>query len=290
MEMSFVDSFGNRWEHVSGCVLCGQEDTGRITRVNPSRYVFRTEVSPWLVKCRSCRLVWPDPRIRATSKTARKPQQHGALELSFAPPSIEHDAKLLSWIEQRKGTGTLLDFGCGHGRLLQGARKHGWQVFGIEVNKEALDYVHTELGIPVSPSLQRPSFLNRSFDVVVLEEVLEHLLDPVTVLGEIYRVLRDDGIVLITTPDIGSIKARLLGSHWNMVHMTTHYYLYSKDSLSYLLNRVGFVIKDRQTWLSGGGRWRDTIKRMLAQLGLPTATHLVVIAEKKVLDDNKRRI
>ncbi len=124
-------------------------------------------------------------------------------------------------------------------------------------------------------------FSPRSFDVVVMKEVVEHLTDPVGVLRSVRAVLKDDGILYLSTPDISSIEARLKRQRWCMIYVNSHYYFYSPRSLGYLLNRVGMRIRERILWEPGGVWWKDRVKWGFSQLGI--ATHrLTAVIEKNV--------
>ena len=52
---------------------------------------------------------------------------------------------------------------------------------------------------------QKLDYADDSFDVVFFLDVYEHLRDPVSIIEEIHRILKKDGICVITTPNIASI-------------------------------------------------------------------------------------
>jgi 2-polyprenyl-3-methyl-5-hydroxy-6-metoxy-1,4-benzoquinol methylase len=104
----------------------------------------------------------------------------------------------------------LLDVGAAHGYLAGELRSQGFQVTGLEADsvlgeeaaKHCDEFVLLDLDGPL------PGF-NRSFDVMVFGDVLEHLKDPETVLREFVRHLSDNGEVIISLPNVANIYVRL---------------------------------------------------------------------------------
>jgi SAM-dependent methyltransferase len=101
--------------------------------------------------------------------------------------------------------GRVLDVGGGNGAIeLAFAASERFTPFSVEyLWNAAAARVHQYAATPFRRSLADAAtlpFHDRSFDVVLFLETLEHVRNPHAVGAEIARVLRDDGIVLITTP------------------------------------------------------------------------------------------
>ena len=93
-------------------------------------------------------------------------------------------------------SGRLLDVGCGHGLLLDEARRRGYDTVGLELSREAAEHAREALGLDVR-ELPLEGFSEGTngdspggFDVVVLADVLEHLDDPVDAIDRCARLLR----------------------------------------------------------------------------------------------------
>lgn len=138
--------------------------------------------------------------------------------------------------------GPTLDIGCGDGSVLQalGARA---DLFGVDTSEPALQLARgrvpqatlvrgdVQAGLP---------FSDQSFGLVLMLDVLEHLYNPVMALGEVRRLLRDDGILVVTTPNANSPMRFVRGKKWFGVADPAHMLLFTEFTLSHLLERCGF--------------------------------------------------
>jgi len=134
----------------------------------------------------------------------------------------------------------LLDVGCSIGFFLDEAKEKGWKVFGVEPSEWASHYATEQLNLKVyNTTLENAKLQDNYFNVVVMLDTIEHLLNPGNVLIEIKRILKPNGILYINTPDVESAASRILRAKWwgiNRYHL--HYF--SKKTLSKLLTSVGF--------------------------------------------------
>lgn len=105
-------------------------------------------------------------------------------------------------INTRGGQIRLLDAGCGEGFLSKQIKEHfpDWKVIGLDGAEEAIDLArafHKGIDFKVG-SIYKLPFKDKSFDIVVCSEVLEHLDRPYDALRELKRVT--DGALLLTVP------------------------------------------------------------------------------------------
>ena len=91
----------------------------------------------------------------------------------------------------------VLDFGCEKGNFLQLTKKISKRSVGVELNKKNCDYLNN-IGIQCVNKL---SDLNEEkFDLITLNHVFEHLNDPINILIELQKYLKDDGTIIIEVP------------------------------------------------------------------------------------------
>lgn len=140
--------------------------------------------------------------------------------------------------------GRLLDVGCGTGFFMELAHQSSnWEVFGLDLSDWAVNYARQELGIKniSAGTLLEVKLEDNFFDVVVMTELIEHDKSPILLLKEAFRLLKDGGLLLITTPNIGGIKAKLSGQGWWQL-AKEHLFLFNQVSLIRLLEGAGFRI------------------------------------------------
>jgi 2-polyprenyl-3-methyl-5-hydroxy-6-metoxy-1,4-benzoquinol methylase len=139
------------------------------------------------------------------------------------------------------GRGRLLDVGCHIGVFLELAAARGWVAEGVEPSRWATD-VARDRGLQVTcGTLRGSAFPAGAFDVVTMWDVIEHFPDPGAEVREVHRLLRPGGLVGITTMNVESLVARVLGPRWPWL-MQMHLYYFSVRTLSALLERCGFRV------------------------------------------------
>ncbi len=146
----------------------------------------------------------------------------------------------------------LLDVGCGPGFFLKTARERGWQALGLEPSKQAAAHAR-ELGLEVVEGFfnaETASGLGR-FDVVNLNNVLEHVPDPADVVARARSLLTTGGLLSLTvpndyTPFQASARASLALPEW-WVAPPHHLNYFDFDSLSHLVRKAGFDVREKTT-------------------------------------------
>ncbi|HEV8114521.1 MAG TPA: methyltransferase domain-containing protein [Planctomycetota bacterium] len=110
------------------------------------------------------------------------------------------------------GTGDLLELGSAGGFFLEGARRAGFRVRGVELSPQAAEYSKRELSLDVfHGQLEAAPFESESFDVAVADNVLEHTTSPGEVLARLHALLRRGGHLVVIVPSyVNSIYFRAL--------------------------------------------------------------------------------
>jgi 2-polyprenyl-3-methyl-5-hydroxy-6-metoxy-1,4-benzoquinol methylase len=218
------------------------------------------------VRCVSCNLVQRNPQPDKDEILARYKNIFGKDYLSYELENEEAFLKLqqlalkdakFSRLEKELFSRTvqqnaqdapsILDIGCATGSLLASLRTNGWRVTGVEISPCA-EYARNERNLDVRDKpLEENNFPSASFDVILASHLIEHLNDPSVFLKETYRILKDDGYLFITTPNIDGFQSRLFGSRWRSA-IFDHLFLFSVRTLSKLLKNTGFKVKNCYTW------------------------------------------
>ena len=146
--------------------------------------------------------------------------------------------------------GRLLDVGCGKGVFLQRMHKLGWSVTGIDFDAKAIENAKKTHGDGLTfmnTNLAGARFPNDSFDAVAMSHVIEHVPDPVALLIEVRRILKKDGRLVITTPNIRSFGHEKFQDCWAGLDVPRHLQIFSLPALQACAQKAGFNIMKGST-------------------------------------------
>lgn len=142
----------------------------------------------------------------------------------------------------RPQRGRLLDIGCATGLLLEEARRRSWDVSGIDVSRYAAQHCRAN-GLTVHHGdLASTRFPASHFDVVVMDDTVEHLPNPRQDLQVVHRFMKPGGLLTINTADEGGLLCSLMRMHWFHYKPTEHLYYFDRANLARLLESVGFRV------------------------------------------------
>jgi ubiquinone/menaquinone biosynthesis C-methylase UbiE len=208
-------------------------------------------------------------------------------------------AELLSELEPNGvGSKKVLEVGCGTGAFI--SRLDASPAIGMDVSSQACQIARDRgVRVCVAPGESLP-VRSSSFDIVVCCEVVEHVESPQRVLAEIHRVLKEGGLLLISTPNYLNLSwlfLRLAGDVLNKPNWTVRQPVDRLMTLPRLyamvrklgfrkVGLVGYVLEPPGIyhWRKKAG-WRPVRSKRLAFLAL----HPVLAARKPFLNKAQRR-
>lgn len=136
--------------------------------------------------------------------------------------------------------GTVIEWGCGGGWNLVPFRDAGWDVIGydydvpyVQLGREFLDLDLREIG----PNQELPT-PSETADLIILNHVLEHVLDPVQLLRHLRSWCTPSTVVLVGIPLLRTIK----NSHWNDFFHIAHIHYFSTGSFKNCALKAGLEI------------------------------------------------
>jgi 2-polyprenyl-3-methyl-5-hydroxy-6-metoxy-1,4-benzoquinol methylase len=139
------------------------------------------------------------------------------------------------------------DIGCGEGGLCNELRAAGWPfVVGFDLSRTRISRARKKHpGIEFHDSaFPAGSVPDGSLDLVIMDNVVEHLADPVATLRRVAPSLRADARLVLITPNMSSGQFRLLGRRWTAeLAPHAHIFLFSPDAISRLLSMCGFELE-----------------------------------------------
>ena len=226
------------------CHACGE------TRYRP----FIRDPEHQVVRCIACGLYYVNPVPHADKLTelvhdSSVYTEDQLLKRDFFKRRAE---RLFDHIERIMPPGRLLDVGCAIGTELGTGRDRGWQVTGIELARSSAT-IARQAGFDVRSSpLMDIHFPSRSFDLITMNHVLEHIAHTPAFMRELRRILADDGLVFISLPNVHAWKFYFRRGAYAWTFHHEHFLHFSVQTLSRFLHQYGFEIMDIKT-----SRWLD---------------------------------
>jgi 2-polyprenyl-3-methyl-5-hydroxy-6-metoxy-1,4-benzoquinol methylase len=155
-------------------------------------------------------------------------------------------------IGKKKGA-RILEIGCGEGQLLLALRESfpDAELTGLDFqfhpdHKARLDAAGIRILVGLAENVALPE---SAFDIIVMNQLIEHLWDVDSVLHTCWRALRPGGILTIETPNADGYDRDLFRSGaWGLYYYPRHLNLFSHEGLRRVLERDGFAVT-RQTHL-----------------------------------------
>lgn len=160
-------------------------------------------------------------------------------------PSLQ---KIVDWVPE---DALVLDIGCSSGYLAKVLKKKQSQVFGVEANFNSVKKAQKYCQKVIIGSIENPKTwlkLKNQFEVIILADVLEHLINPEKVLKTASKKLKKSGLILISIPNIAhwQIRLRLLVGKFNYTDSglldKTHLRFFTEETIRKLIDEAGFKI------------------------------------------------
>lgn len=224
------------------------------------RYGYPADVA--LIACGLCGHRWLDFAPADVGALYAEHYPRRDLELADIPERRRRRGLAAWWHGDRAAAAAwvpanvaVLDIGCGTGEALASHRARGCTVRGVEADEHAVRIARAR-GLAVEhgafdPAAHAPA----SYDVVTLDQVLEHFVDPIGALRGVHAVLRPGGTAIVATPNAASAVARIAGDRWIHWHAPYHLHLFSRASLVRAAELAGLALVELRTitnseWLS----------------------------------------
>ncbi len=232
------------------CKICG---TGYFSNLKKyARFIGMDGERSTIIACNNCGVITRKPSlfegvdIKALAPAAlretkvfvggdaNRPSAHFLERLRFAETQVK----------QKK----MLDIGCGTGSFLKLAKERGWQVTGTEFTQETVVKLNAEQIECFHGDLTNPGLQGRTFDLIHLNHVFEHVEDPIALLKDAQRLLADDGMILIEVPNefssLVQTGKRLLGfSGASTTNFFEHEWFFSPQTLARTIEYAGLKTK-----------------------------------------------
>jgi 2-polyprenyl-3-methyl-5-hydroxy-6-metoxy-1,4-benzoquinol methylase len=152
-------------------------------------------------------------------------------------PAFKTYLRLIADVLQNKGK--LLDVGAATGFFVKLARDAGFDASGVEISDHAAS-VGRKNGLAIATGTLED--VTGAFDCITMLDLIEHVPDPRGELRLARARLASGGVLVINTPDAGSLFARVMGKRWHLIVPPEHVYYFNRDNLARLLDEEGFDV------------------------------------------------
>jgi SAM-dependent methyltransferase len=140
--------------------------------------------------------------------------------------------------------GRLLDVGCGSGELLQHFTAQGWEPYGIDPSAAAVAAARRRGAEAHEGTLQDHPWRDETFEAIVFQHSLEHVVDPVAALEEARSLLAPGGVLAIAVPNWSSWQRSLFRGRWFVLDLPRHQQHFSPRALTGLAKKLGLEVED----------------------------------------------
>lgn len=223
------------------CDLCGADDSELLFVKDTFRYVC----------CSRCGLVYVTPRLIDASVQQEMwydriaHSSGGFEEIASRDYRGSRKKRLIAEANAYRfyyKTGYILDIGCGFGGFLRAASEKGWpHPEGVEIAPPVAAYAQQFFSVKTT-ALEEDTYEKNLFDVVRLNNVIEHLSSPRKLVEVVHHILRPGGLFVISTPNFDSFSVAICGSAWQYIGGADHIYLFTPKALTLLLEENGFQV------------------------------------------------
>lgn len=267
-------------EHVP-CPGCGGLSYENVTESFDYDY-FTTDNRFSIVRCSTCSLLYLNPRPCLSEISKIYPDEYSAYHFSnIRNPMIRRARnfmqskkayRILKCVADSTDTPRILDIGCGSPALLtliRDASKKEVKLYGNDFNPEIIRSIREAGFEAIEGNFESVDWPERYFDVIVMNQVIEHLFDIVGVLNKIYKLLKNNGTLFIETPSEEGLDARLFkNKHWGGYHVPRHLAVFNPSTIENTLRRCGFEIR-KVEYNPSPNFWTSSVRNTLIRKGFP---------------------
>lgn len=238
----------DKWESPT-CPICKSKKYLRSYYKDITTWEFKGRFS--IVKCNNCGLLIQSPRAPFNQVSQYYPSERywgmDANKLKKTKNWKKKREKDFGYIYKRllnyRLKGKILDIGCGTGAFLTKFKEKGWETCGTDIIKPLISYARKVHSLTVlEGNIEDIPLKENYFDVITINNVLEHVYHPDKTLIKVRKLLKKDGIIMIAVPNSESIGHHLFRKNWNLFSPGRHLYIFSPNNITTILERSGLDV------------------------------------------------
>lgn len=197
-----------------------------------------------IYKCETCGLQKTYPRPKQVEDLYQEDYYKGKADYSYTDERKELKFHSYVWdsrlalIQKRNPSGNLLEVGSSFGGFLSRAKSLGYKVQGVEISKYSSEYANQNGISTVCGELLKTNLPPNFYDVIVLNEVIEHLPNPKESLNLLTSLLKKNGLLILQTANFEGWQAKTQKENYHY-YLPGHFFYYSESILKEALSIRG---------------------------------------------------
>jgi len=234
----------------TNCYYCNKDNARKLYTIDG----FKNDPRLFqVVECCNCSLVYINPRYSNDENNERYAKEY------FVDKVIDPSGRVRSFVTDRqnkvndhkiefnylrryKKTGRILDYGAAAGYFLE-ALDGDWDKYALDISGFALDSIRDKNVTKICKTLIHAKFNDNYFDVVYAGHTLDRLIDLKKNIQELKRIIKNDGIIFVTLPNIGSLCSRIFKENYRLLY-ANHLIYFTPKTVKRFFNEVGLEIID----------------------------------------------
>ena len=197
-----------------------------------------------LYTCEMCELTFVDPMPTAAelSEFYREYYKTGQYRRKL-DSKVRRARRRIRRVKRRVDGLRFIDVGCNVGFAVEAARQCGFEALGIDIDAVAIDEARSLFSDCRFEhcSVEAVAASGRQYDVVYCSEVIEHLPDVAVFLQAILKLVAENGLVFVTTPDLGHRLIRRDPYAADFIRPPEHLLYFTRRSIERVMRRQGFT-------------------------------------------------
>jgi SAM-dependent methyltransferase len=224
------------------CILCNKPI---------EKYLFKNGY--WIYRCPNCKLAQTDLKkdypkfvkeFYSQGYYEGDPTRSAYADYELDKPLITKNMqKFLSFLSDKKKSGTLLDVGCAYGYFVELALSKGFDAYGFDPSSYAVQKAKKLVGDGRirEGTIQDVQYPQRSFDVITMFDVFEHLQNPLEDMIKLKNLLAPGGVIVMATGDTQSLAAKIMKRRWTFYIPPQHIFFFDRQNVRTLLRFAGLT-------------------------------------------------
>ncbi len=200
-------------------------------------------------KCQICKFVFSNPYVPEDSIIEFYSQLEDSEYSEEAQGRAKNFYSILKNLDKLEiKDKSILDIGAASGIFLHIAQKYGYNIAGVEPSEFLVSEAKKKFNIELFNGVIENYNSNDKYSIISLLDIIEHLVDADKFIKSIDKYIKDEGILVIVTPDVNSITAKIFKKKW-WHYRIAHINFFNLSSIQTLLanNNYDIIKKKKYT-------------------------------------------